>query len=53
MPAGVDLAAIPDDVLRVYELATTPATAGDAINNWVLSGARTGGRCSATTRTAT
>ncbi|MEV6905132.1 penicillin acylase family protein [Amycolatopsis sp. NPDC051372] len=54
VPDGLDLAAIPDDVLRVYDLATTapvfapPAPQdpqGDVLpegsNNWVLAGSRT------------
>ncbi|WP_326836923.1 penicillin acylase family protein [Amycolatopsis rhabdoformis] len=54
VPEGLDLAAIPDDVLRVYDLATTapvfapPApedAQGDVLpegsNNWVLAGSRT------------
>lgn len=57
VPEGLDLSLIPDDVLHVYELATTPpvlahtaADAGDAVtekppegsNNWVLAAGRTG-----------
>ena len=56
IPEGLDLSLIPDDVLRVYELATTPAVladtaagARDAViekppegsNNWVLAPGRT------------
>ncbi|MDD7941608.1 penicillin acylase family protein [Actinomycetospora lutea] len=54
VPEGLDLAAIPDDVLRVYDLATSapvfgPPTEtdpqGDVLpegsNNWVLAGSRT------------
>ncbi len=50
VPEGLDLSAIPSDVLRVYDLATGPAfplgapaplTAADGSNNWVLGGART------------
>lgn len=53
VPDGLDLSLIPDDVLAVYDLATTPppfpaaadpgpATAsGDGSNNWVLAGSRT------------
>jgi penicillin amidase len=54
VPDGLDLAAIPDDVLRVYDLATSaPAfgppspidAQGDVLpegsNNWVLAGSRT------------
>ncbi|MQA13818.1 MAG: penicillin acylase family protein, partial [Pseudonocardiaceae bacterium] len=50
IPDGLDLRLIPDDVLRVYDLATTPpgfeAPAATTIrpegsNNWVLSGDRT------------
>ncbi len=54
IPDGLDLAAIPDDVLAVYDLATTapvfgPPGPGDAhggvlpegSNNWVLAGERT------------
>lgn len=54
VPDGLDLHAIPDDVLRVYDLATTaPVFAppapddpqGDVLpegsNNWVLAGSRT------------
>jgi penicillin amidase len=54
VPEGLDLAVIPDDVLRVYDLATTaPVFApkaeddaqGDVLpegsNNWVLAGSRT------------
>ncbi|MBV9092418.1 MAG: penicillin acylase family protein [Streptosporangiaceae bacterium] len=57
VPDGLDLSLIPDDVLHVYELATTPpvlagtaADTGDAVtgkppegsNNWVLAAGRTG-----------
>ncbi|WP_326566687.1 penicillin acylase family protein [Amycolatopsis rhabdoformis] len=54
VPEGLDLSAIPDDVLRVYDLATTapvfaPLAPEDAqgevlpegSNNWVLAGSRT------------
>ncbi|WP_051579649.1 penicillin acylase family protein [Pseudonocardia acaciae] len=52
VPDGLDLSLIPDDVLRVYDLATVPPefgpTAGvpagvppEGSNNWVLAGART------------
>jgi penicillin amidase len=55
VPEGLDLDLIPDDVLRVYELATTPpvftaAGAAPAVapgvlpegsNNWVVAGSRT------------
>ncbi|WP_236825332.1 MULTISPECIES: penicillin acylase family protein [unclassified Blastococcus] len=54
VPEGLDLAKIPDDVLAVYELATTPpvftarqpdeaqgAVLPEGSNNWVLSGDRT------------
>ena len=55
VPEGLDLSLIPDDVLRVYELATTPpALAADVAansaggekppegsNNWVVSPSRT------------
>jgi penicillin amidase len=54
VPDGLDLSLIPDDVLRVYDLATTPpalspAGPGDpggkvlpeGSNNWVVSGDRT------------
>jgi penicillin G amidase len=50
VPDGLDLAAIPDDVLAVYDLATTPPTFGppqhagvlpEGSNNWVLAGSRT------------
>lgn len=50
VPDGLDLDRIPDDVLHVYELATTPptfpatATGGPVLegsNNWVLGGERT------------
>ncbi|MBO0848757.1 MAG: penicillin acylase family protein, partial [Pseudonocardia sp.] len=52
VPDGLDLSLIPDDVLRVYDLATAPpefAPSGDAragvppegSNNWVLAGERT------------
>ncbi|NMH97505.1 penicillin acylase family protein [Pseudonocardia acidicola] len=54
IPDGLDLSLIPDDVLRVYDLATTPPVfappapydAGGKVlpegsNNWVLAGDRT------------
>lgn len=54
VPAGLDVSKIPDDVLAVYELATTPpvfaapapgAAEGDVLpegsNNWVVAGNRT------------
>jgi penicillin amidase len=51
LPEGLDLSLIPDDVLRVYELATTPpafeadlveaAKPPEGSNNWVVSGGRT------------
>ncbi|MCU1667752.1 MAG: acyl-homoserine-lactone acylase [Blastococcus sp.] len=57
VPAGLDLSLIPEDVLAVYELATTPppftasAVSGDDVpppetsgqnsNNWVLAGSHT------------
>lgn len=53
VPEGLDLSVIPDDVLTVYRLGTTPPTLADAAaparsrqepegsNNWVISGART------------
>lgn len=51
IPEGLDLDLIPDDVLDVYELATTPpqfpagpaggAVAPEGSNNWVVGGART------------
>ncbi|MFG3259556.1 penicillin acylase family protein [Streptomyces sp. NPDC048172] len=49
VPEGLDLSVIPDDVLRVYELATVaPWAAGaaprqglDGSNNWVLAPSRT------------
>ncbi|WP_133828908.1 penicillin acylase family protein [Actinomycetospora succinea] len=54
VPEGLDLAAIPDDVLRIYDLATSapvfgPPTEADpqgdvlpeGSNNWVLAGSRT------------
>ncbi|MBO0877602.1 MAG: penicillin acylase family protein, partial [Pseudonocardia sp.] len=54
VPDGLDLSLIPDDVLRVYDLATTPpvfappapddAEGGvlpEGSNNWVLAGSRT------------
>ncbi|PKV95269.1 penicillin acylase family protein [Amycolatopsis echigonensis] len=54
VPEGLDLDAIPDDVLRVYDLATTPPAFGppapedpqgdvlpEGSNNWVLAGTRT------------
>lgn len=57
VPEGLDLSLIPDDVLHVYELATTPPVLADAVagagdtvtgkppegsNNWVLAPGRTG-----------
>lgn len=53
VPAGLDLDLIPDDVLAVYDLATTPpsfppdtttdlaGTPPEGSNNWVLGGSRT------------
>ncbi|UNZ16425.1 penicillin acylase family protein [Streptomyces sp. 891-h] len=49
VPEGLDLEVIPDDVLRVYDLATTPPWADqapprqglDGSNNWVLAPSRT------------
>lgn len=45
VPDGLDLDAIPDDVLRVYDLATlppmSPGASPEGSNNWVLSAART------------
>ncbi|MBO8196965.1 penicillin acylase family protein [Streptomyces smyrnaeus] len=49
VPEGLDLEVIPDDVLRVYDLATTPPWAAqapprqglDGSNNWVLAPSRT------------
>uniref|UniRef100_A0AAU1UI58 Penicillin acylase family protein n=1 Tax=Streptomyces sp. NBC_00119 TaxID=2975659 RepID=A0AAU1UI58_9ACTN len=48
VPEGLDLSVIPDDVLRVYDLATVPpwpdaaALQGvDGSNNWVLAPSRT------------
>ncbi|WP_306324288.1 MULTISPECIES: penicillin acylase family protein [unclassified Streptomyces] len=48
VPEGLDLTVIPDDVLHVYDLATTPpwSTAAprqglDGSNNWVLDPTRT------------
>jgi penicillin amidase len=49
IPAGLDLSAIPDDVLRVYRLATAPFPAPgeaprpdlDGSNNWVIGPSRT------------
>lgn len=49
VPEGLDLSVVPDDVLRVYELATTPPWAAqaaprqgvDGSNNWVLAPSRT------------
>lgn len=53
VPEGLDLAAIPDDVLRTYRLATTmpllgapghgpdPQFGQDGSNNWVLASSRT------------
>ncbi|MCX4669003.1 penicillin acylase family protein [Streptomyces sp. NBC_01381] len=49
VPDGLDLSVIPDDVLRVYEMATTPPWAADAAprqgldgsNNWVIAPSRT------------
>lgn len=52
VPEGLDLSCIPDDVLAVYDLATTPPVFGpvgdqkhavlpEGSNNWVVSGTRT------------
>lgn len=53
VPDGLDLSVLPDDVLAVYRLATTPPPLADGraparprtdpegSNNWVISGART------------
>ncbi|MGW7088353.1 penicillin acylase family protein [Streptomyces sp. NPDC054871] len=49
VPEGLDLSVIPSDVLRVYEMATTPPWAADAAprqgldgsNNWVIAPSRT------------
>jgi penicillin amidase len=51
VPEGLDLASIPEDVLAVYLLATSPAVIppgsaaapghGQGSNNWVISGDRT------------
>ncbi|GAA3123032.1 penicillin acylase family protein [Streptomyces rectiviolaceus] len=49
VPEGLDLSVIPDDVLRVYEMATTPPWAAgaaprqglDGSNNWVIAPSRT------------
>jgi penicillin amidase len=52
VPEGLDLCAIPDDVLKVYEMATAPVELDDAVvgprrtqeggsNNWVISPHRT------------
>lgn len=53
IPDGLDLSLIPDDVLHVYRLATTPPNLADGTkppeprhdpegsNNWVISGSRT------------
>jgi penicillin amidase len=50
VPDGLDLSSIPDDVLTVYELATSPVGFGEGSrptmrpggsNNWALSPART------------
>ncbi|MEV0598607.1 penicillin acylase family protein [Streptomyces sp. NPDC050315] len=48
VPEGLDLSVIPDDVLRVYRMATTPPWAAnaprqgiDGSNNWVLAPSRT------------
>lgn len=54
IPEGLDLSVIPDDVLAVYDLATTPPAFGpvdpsaaqgkvlpEGSNNWVLAGHRT------------
>ena len=49
VPEGLDLSLVGPEVLRAYDLVTTPPLAGGALacraaegsNNWVLSGART------------
>ncbi|GAA4496195.1 penicillin acylase family protein [Actinoallomurus oryzae] len=42
VPEGLDLSVIPDDVLRVYRLATGASRAGlDGSNNWVIGPSRT------------
>ncbi|MGW0908868.1 penicillin acylase family protein [Streptomyces sp. NPDC002853] len=49
VPDGLDLSVIPADVLRVYDMATTPPWAADAAprqgldgsNNWVIAPSRT------------
>ncbi|MEU4205841.1 penicillin acylase family protein [Streptomyces sp. NPDC026294] len=48
VPEGLDLSVIPDDVLRVYRLATTPPWENggpfrgpDGSNNWVIAPSRT------------
>jgi penicillin amidase len=46
VPGGLDLDVIPDDVLRVYRLATTPLDMSprgglDGSNNWVIAPSRT------------
>jgi len=48
VPEGLDLSLIPEDVLQVYELATTPVVFGEAAgpvpegsNNWAISPRRT------------
>ncbi|WP_269496662.1 penicillin acylase family protein [Castellaniella sp. S9] len=50
IPDGLDLSLIPDDVLRVYDLATAvlpemnirpPGFVPDGSNNWALAGSRT------------
>ncbi|MEW1926958.1 penicillin acylase family protein [Streptomyces sp. NPDC088360] len=49
VPEGLDLSVIPADVLRVYEMATTPPWAAgaaprqglDGSNNWVIAPSRT------------
>lgn len=51
VPEGLDLSLIPDDILRVYELATTPVEFGEVSkmptrlpegsNNWAVSPERT------------
>jgi penicillin amidase len=46
VPDGLDLGVIPDDVLTVYRLATTPPGLGprgglDGSNNWVIGPSRT------------
>jgi len=53
VPVGLDLSVIPDDVLRVYRLATTPPVIGagpvgvparidtEGSNNWVVGAGRT------------